>query len=159
MAKNTNLAYALRNFETQETREPKPKIKKLERSEAKKAAKNTNAFRLVLGMLYVVELCGARLFARTELIREDKEMRSAEKELSSVDSDNERLSLQLDSELSLSAIEQKATEEDGMVKADHNQINYIKVEKENKVKIKESKNEMFSKIGNTSDQIKEYIGG
>lgn len=160
MTKTNNLAYALRNFEAQESEaQSRPKIKKLENKRGKQTTKNRNAFRLVLGMLYVVALCGTLLLARTELYKESQKVQKAEAALESVDNEHERLSFEVDNITSLTAIEKKATEEYGMVKPDKNQVSHVRVEKSNKVEIQDDQDDLVSQFIRFVDQIKEYIGG
>ena len=75
-----------------------------------------------------------------------------------LDSEYTRLSTAVNSVVSLSNIEEKALEL-GMTELKPSQIEYIRLEREDKVELSAEKETILSKLSGLFDKIKEYIFG
>lgn len=155
MAKNTNLAYAIRNFEQNEAQR-KPHIQKLEKTASVRKPKWIG--RSAVCLFYVIALCAALIYGRVSLSEVNAELQEKQAEYKVLDSEYTRLSTAVNSVVSLSNIEEKAKEL-GMTELKPSQIEYIRLEREDKVELSEEKDTILTKLGGLFDKMKEYIFG
>ena len=149
MAKNTNLAYAIRNFEQNETQR-QPHIQKLEKTASVRKPKWLG--RSAVCLIYVIALCAALIYGRVSLSEVNAQLQEKQAEYKVLDSEYTRLSTAVNSVVSLSNIEEKALELPS-------QIEYIRLEREDKVELSAEKETILSKLSGLFDKIKEYIFG
>lgn len=155
MAKNTNLAYAIRAFEQEEVQR-QPQIRKVEKSATVKRPKGI--VKTGLCMFYILALCSVLIYGRVQLTEANAQLQSKEAEYKILDSEYTRLSTELNSIVSLSNVEEKAIEL-GMTEPTPNQIEYIKLAREDKVELAQVDDGLWSKIGAWLNDVKEYIFG
>jgi cell division protein FtsL len=155
MAKNTNLAYAIRNFEQNETQR-QPHIQKLEKTASVRKPKWLG--RSAVCLIYVIALCAALIYGRVSLSEVNAQLQEKQAEYKVLDSEYTRLSTAVNSVVSLSNIEEKALEL-GMTELKPSQIEYIRLEREDKVELSAEKETILSKLSGLFDKIKEYIFG
>lgn len=155
MAKDTNLAYAIRTFEQEEVQR-QPHIRKVEKTSA--ATKPKGLVKTGLCMFYVLALCVSLIYGRVMLTEANADLQAKEAEYKVLDSEYTRLSTELNSIVSLSNIEEKAAEL-GMGELTPSQIEYIKLAREDKVELAQEENDLLSKVSRWFNDVKEYIFG
>lgn len=156
MQKNSNLAYAVRNIESQQSRQQEPHIKKVERPRSRPQKKGI--VKTSLCMLYVVALCISLIYGKVRLTEENAIVEDLKTQYQEVDSENTRLDTQLREMVSLKTIEEQAKGL-GLSEERPSQVQYIAVTHENKAELPEESNTLWTKITKLYAQIKEYILG
>ncbi len=155
MQKDTNLAYAVKNFEQQRVAE-EPKIQTVVKP--KSAPKKRGMVKAFFCMFYVVVLCSALIIGKVQLAEVNMLWQQKQSEYQEIDSEYTRLDTAVSNLISLKSIETRAKEL-GLGEVKQSQIDYIVVSHDNKVEVIEEENSLASKLTKLYYQIKEYILG
>ena len=122
----SNLAYDLERFE-----EYQPKI---EKSPAKKrTASPTHPVRILFLAILSLAVVSTVLYSRVMIAELNQQINEVTEELDVLQSESVRMQSELESRMSLSAVEEAAMSEYGMVKPDNSQVTYVNLNRENKI--------------------------
>lgn len=153
MAKlNDNSAYDLSRFEPKAAAQPKPrpeetpgKKKKDENNiltipqshythvrKVRRRGKNRSAVVKVMVMVAVAAICLVMVLGQVRLAELTQQIESTSKSLTEAESLYTQYQMKSDSQLSLQSVEQYATEQLGMAKADQNQMQYVELSSKDK---------------------------
>ena len=122
----SNLAYDLERFE-----EYRPKI---EKSPAKKkTASPTHPVRILFLALLSLAVVSTVLYSRVMISELNQQINEVTEELDVLKSESVRMQSELESKMSLSAVEEAAMSEYGMVKPDNSQVTYVSLDRQNKI--------------------------
>ena len=133
----SNLAYDLSRFEDQtaEQRE-KPQIKKVEQAKTfSRPASHISPLKAVGCMLIVLIVVSSLMLLRVQLNETITEVSKANEQLTELKAQGTKMSLQLESKVSLKNAEDYATSVLGMVKTDSNNVQYVKLTQQNKIEV------------------------
>ena len=89
--------------------------------------------RIMATALVLLAIVFASLYGRVQLAQLNIDISDATAQLEELTSEKVRMEAELDGQMSLSSVEEIATEELGMVKPDNSQVTYIQVAQENKI--------------------------
>ena len=128
------------NFERFEQTQQAPKIERLPRRE--KLPHPAKILSVALIMLAVVF---ASLYGRVQIAELGAQINEKTAYLEELTSERVRMEAELDGKMSLSAVEQIATEELGMVKPDSSQVTYLQVQ-QNRVETAVEEDTLLDKI-------------
>lgn len=136
MQHNSSLAYDYSRFEEQPQRK-KPQIEKVPKPQ--RVAKRVSVARALAYMLVVTGMISVLLYGRAQQTELEKQYQKVVAQLNEVKSDNTRLQMELESQLSLNNIEQIAQEQLGLTKMDQSQVEYIYFNAEDKAEVLKEK--------------------
>ena len=89
--------------------------------------------RILATALVLLSVVFASLYGRVKIAQLNVDINTATAQLEELNSEKVRMEAELDGQMSLSQVEEIATEELGMVKPDNSQVTYLKVAQENKI--------------------------
>ncbi len=122
----SNLAYDLERFE-----EYQPKI---EKSPVKKRTVSpTHPVRILFLAILSLAVVSTVLYSRVMIAELNQQINEVTEELDVLQSESVRMQSELESRMSLSAVEEAAMSEYGMVKPDNSQVTYVNLNRENKI--------------------------
>lgn len=158
MAKNINqnLAYDFSSY-VEEYVESKPKIISKKTVKAKKSKLNPVSIFLVVAL--VGGITSGLVYNNVVLNELGNEITQMSNELDELNSENTRLNVDLETKTSLRKIEEYATNELGLQRANNNQIEYVRVEQENKIETTQDEENIMDKIINIINSIIDAIKG
>ena len=160
MAKDTNLAYALRNFETQEEVQPQRERKITTRTAPKtRTVSPISVLRVLLCAIYVIGLAGGLLYARVVLTQQNDLLLETQTQLEVLQDEAVRLNLEMTEQMSLQNISDQAMQDYDMHPLSQSQTRYVVVEQDNKMETIVRDESIFDKIYQYYLDIKEYIFG
>lgn len=119
-------------FERFEQPQQAPKIERLPKRE-----KLPHPAKIVSMALVILAIVFASLYGRVQIAELGAQINDATARLEELTSEKVRMEAELDGQMSLSTVEQIATEELGMVKPDSSQVTYLKMQQENVIKTPE----------------------
>ena len=93
--------------------------------------------KIVSMALVILAIVFASLYGRVQIAELGAQINDATARLEELTSEKVRMEAELDGQMSLSTVEQIATEELGMVKPDSSQVTYLKMQQENVIKTPE----------------------
>ena len=169
---NGSTAYDLTLFETKKANaQPKPQSQKRQphvvkpkkktqqqlRAEARLSIRQSIKILAISGILLTV--VGFMIYGRVQLTELSHEYTTVQKQLTIAQSEKTRLSMQLNSMVSLDKVEDYASKNLGMVKQQRSQVEYVDLSSGDKVVLSESQKSSApgSKIGAKIKNIVEYI--
>lgn len=122
------------------TQRPAPKLEIVRRqrktvSQAKEEMRNTaiQSAKVIAVALILLSMFSALLYGRFKVDELDREISSLNSEISTAQSENVRLNMEIDSVISLKNVEDYAQTKLGMVKMENHQIEYIDLSGEDRV--------------------------
>lgn len=154
MQKNTNLAY---------TANPSPQKQPVKQPSIGQVSKTAvlpkrQVVKVALCMLYVVGLCILLIVAKVQLTDANHKLQEAKDTYVEVQSEQTRLNTELNSRVSLNAVEERATQL-GLSEVKQSQIDYVVVSHDNQVEVADEAASIGDQLINWYYQIKEYIFG
>lgn len=120
------------NFERFETPQQAPRIERLPKRE-----KIPHPAKIISMALVILAIVFASLYGRVQIAQLGSDINEATARLEELTSEKVRMEAELDGQMSLSTVEQIATEELGMVKPDSSQVTYLKIQQENVIETPE----------------------
>ena len=120
------------NFERVEQPQQAPRTGRLPKRE-----KLPHPAKIVSMALVILAIVFASLYGRVQIAELGAQINDATARLEELTSEKVRMEAELDGQMSLSTVEQIATEELGMVKPDSSQVTYLKMQQENVIKTPE----------------------
>lgn len=160
---NTNLAYDLSLFETDEEQERKKEQKREEKSkiritEKKAVARNGNVFMTAICAAACVAVFFFILNGKVELADYTAKISDAKTQLETEMRENARLNAELDSMVTLDNVETIAATELGLQKTQNSQINFITLNTEQMTEVAETEKNIFVSIKDWFYDVLEYLG-
>ncbi len=116
------------NFKQFEASSAAPSIERLPKRE-----KVIHPARILATALVLLSVVFASLYGRVQIAQLNIDINEASAKLEELDSEKVRMEAELDGQMSLSKVEEIATEQLGMVKPDNSQVTYLRVAQENKI--------------------------
>lgn len=145
--KKDNLAYDFKRFETNPIEEKQPHIKKIPKT---KKVQKSNYNSLVVFIIVGFILCFGMVFLKVQINETTSQIQNQTKMLNELKSDEIRLKMNIESNVSLNNIEKQAKEELGLNKIETSQIEYVNIEKD-------SENITVNKNRTLWDDIKDFF--
>ncbi len=163
---NSNLAYDLSLFDTDEELERKRKERekqKQERSkikitEKKSIGRNGSVAAVVAVVICALGVAFSVLYSKLQISDYTTMISEAKSEMEQLERDNIRLHAELDSMYTLDNVEQAASEELGLQKTQSSQITYITMNTEEMTEVAEENTNVFVSIQNWFYSILDYLG-
>lgn len=153
MKNHSNLAYQ-QPKQQEELRQPK--IVKVPKA---KPVKRTSPVKVLACMAVVLVMASSIMYSRAQLTELSAQVTSASKKLDELESENVRLTTELEKQLSLKNVEEYAATELGLEKLDPAQVEYVTLTEGNRVEVKEeTEPSVWQKIKNIFVDMMEYIG-
>ena len=152
-----NLAYDLSLFEAREEREEieeAAQTPQKEKNAEKAKVSPAVVVRWAAASLFIVLSLTAMMICNVQLTQLNDELSTSQNKLSAVQSEQVTLSMQLESRTSLSNVEDYATSQLGLQKANQSQIHYIHLADKDKVDITPKSENIFTNLINF---ILEYL--
>lgn len=156
MAASNNLAYDISVYEPLEKKQPKPEIKVRSKTHQ---VKTISAARSLLTAVAALCILCAMLYGKVETSKLYNEASALNKQLNTLNSENDRLQAEIESKTTRNKVEDIASSELGLVKLDKSQVQYIEVQKDNVTKVVENDDKnIFVSIKDWFSGVMEYIG-
>lgn len=160
---NSNLAYDLSLFETDEEYERKKEKKREEKSkikitEKKAVARNGSAFATVVSVVACIAIAFAILHSKVELSDYTTMISEVKSELEAEQRENLRLNAELDSMVTLDNVENIASTELGLQKTQNSQIEFVALNTEQMTEVAETDVNIFVSIKEWFYDVLEYLG-
>ena len=141
-------------------RPEQPKLREVKSSKkestSRRSVRKAKGDLLCMGAILLV-LVGGMLFSRVQLNEACADLNTAKTTLSQVTAENDSLGRELDTKLSEANVEAYVTQNLGMIKLDTSQVQYVSLEKGNKIEVKEDEG-IVGSIVSAAAQIKSYLG-
>jgi cell division protein FtsL len=96
--------------------------------------------------LVILAVVFAALYGRVQIAQLNNQINEATTRLEELTSEKVRMEAELDGQMSLSTVEEIATEELGMVKPDNSQVTYLKVQQQNVIQTPEKSQSLLDII-------------
>jgi len=152
MKYDTNLAYQLPK--EQEVKQPK-----IVRVPKAKPVKQTSPIKVLFFMAVVLFMTFSVMYSRAELTELSAQVNSVTKQYEELQSENIRLTTELEERISLENVEEYAATELGLEKLDPAQVEYVTLTEGNMLEIKEEVDPtIWDSIQNFFMDMMEYIG-
>ncbi len=152
MKYDTNLAYQLPK--EQEVKQPK-----IVRVPKAKSVKQTSPIKVLFFMAVVLFMTFSVMYSRAELTELSAQVNSVTKQYEELQSENIRLTTELEERISLENVEEYAATELGLEKLDPAQVEYVTLTEGNMLEIKEEVDPtIWDSIQNFFMDMMEYIG-
>jgi len=160
---NSNLAYDLSLFETDEEYERKKEKKREEKSkikitEKKAVARNGSVFATVVSIVACIAIAFAILHSKVELSDYTTMISEVKSELEAEQRENLRLNAELDSMVTLDNVEHIASTELGLQKTQNSQIEFVALNTEKMTEVAETDVNIFVSIKEWFYDVLEYLG-
>lgn len=160
---NSNLAYDLSLFETDEEYERKKEKKREEKSkikitEKKAVARNGSVFATVVSVVACIAIAFAILHSKVELSDYTTMISEVKSELEAEQRENLRLNAELDSMVTLDNVENIASTELGLQKTQNSQIEFVALNTEQMTEVAETDVNIFVSIKEWFYDVLEYLG-
>lgn len=160
---NSNLAYDLSLFETDEEYERKKEQKREEKShikmtEKKAVARNGSAFATVVCAVLCIAVAFAILYSKVELAEYTAMISEVKTQLETEQRENDRLNAELDSMVTLDNVESIAATELGLQKTQNSQINFVTLNTEKMTEVAQTDSNIFVSIKDWFYDVLEYLG-
>lgn len=152
MKHDTNLAYQL----SKRQEEQQPKIVRVPKA---KPVKQTSPFKVLLGMMVVLFMASSIMYSRAQLTELSAQVADTTKVLEELQSENVRLTTELEKRISLKNVEEYAAAELGLEKLDPAQVEYVTLTEGNLIEVKEeTAPSVWQTVKNFFVDMLEYIG-
>ena len=163
---NSNLAYDLSLFETDEELEQKKREREKQRKEKaaigitdkKSVSRNGSVIAAFALAALVAVIAFALLYSKVQISDYTTMISEAKSEIELAERENVRLNAELDSMYTLDNVEKTAAQELGLQKTQSSQITFITLNTEDMTEIAESDGNIFVSIQNWFNGILEYLG-
>lgn len=157
---NTNVAYDLSYFDTDESVEQKAKKRREQIKSVSNfsVARNGSMFKIIFAVAFAATVAFAILFSKVQLSEYATMISEETTLLELAERENIRLQAQLDAMVTLDNVETYAEEELGLRKTIASQIKYINVDLDNLTEIAQDTDNIFYSIQNWANNVLEYLG-
>ncbi len=157
---NTNVAYDLSYFDTDESVEQKAKKRREQIKSVSNfsVARNGSMFKIIFAVAFAAAVAFAILFSKVQLSEYATMISEETTLLELAERENIRLQAQLDAMVTLDNVETYAEEELGLRKTIASQIKYINVDLDNLTEIAQDTDNIFYSIQNWANNVLEYLG-
>lgn len=160
---NSNLAYDLSLFETDEEYERKKEQKREEKShirmtEKKAVARNGSVFATVVSAVLCCAVAFSILYSKVELAEYTAMISEVKTQLETEQRENDRLNAELDSMVTLDNVESIAATELGLQKTQNSQINFVTLNTEKMTEVAQTGSNIFVSIKDWFYDVLEYLG-
>lgn len=146
--KKDNLAYDFKRFQTSKTEEQQPHIKKIPKT---KKIEKSNYNSLVVFIIIGFILCFGMVLLKVKINETTSQIQKQTKLLNELKSDEVRIKMNIESNVSLNNIEKIAKEELGLNKIETSQMEYVNIKKDDE-------NIVVNKKQTLWDEIKNFFG-
>ena len=160
---NSNLAYDLSLFETDEEYERKKEQKREEKShiritEKKAVARNGSIFATVVSAVLCIAVAFSILYSKVELAEYTAMISEVKTQLETEQRENNRLNAELDNMVTLDNVESIAASELGLQKTQNSQINFVTLNTEKMTEVAQTDTNIFVSIKEWFYDVLEYLG-
>lgn len=152
----TNAAYDLSRFDTENKRIPQNQPAQLQVVETTGVARSTAVKGVVLA-IFIVAVCGAILLSMVKINELTNQLSAEKTALEKLKSECVILETRLDSEMSLSNVEDYATNVLGMKKIETSQMQGITVKTDNVITVTKTDKGFFDYISDAFSGLMEYL--
>ena len=163
---NSNLAYDLSLFDTDEELErrrrerekQKAERDKIKITEKKSIGRNGSVAAVVIVVAFALTVAFSVLYSKVQISEYTTMISETKNEIELAERENVRLNSELDSMYTLDNVEKIASEELGLQKTQSSQITFITLNTEEMTEVAEENNNIFVSIQNWFNSILEYLG-
>jgi|GEM_PF-190394 len=163
---NSNLAYDLSLFDTDEEQERRRREREKQKqqrasikiTEKKSIGRNGSVIAVVAVVVFALSMAFALLYSKLQISDYTTMISEAKSDIEQVERDNIRLRAELDSMYTLDNVEKTASEELGLQKTQASQITYITMNTEEMTEVAEENTNIFVSIQNWFNSILDYLG-
>ena len=163
---NSNLAYDLSLFDTDEELErrrarrekEKQEKAKIKINEKKSVGRNGSVIAVFAAVGFVAFIAFSLLYSKVQISDYTAMISDAKTEIEQMERENVRLHSQLDSMYTLDNVEQIASQELGLQKTQSSQITYITLNTEEMTEVAEENTNIFISIKNWFSDILDFLG-
>ena len=163
---NTNLAYDLSLFDTDEDierkrrqrEEKKKETAKIKLSEKKSIGRNGSAVAALAAVSFVAVIAFAMLYSKVQISDYTSMISETKNAIEQTERENIRLHSVLDSMYTLDNVEKMASEQLGLQKTQSSQITYITLNTEDMTEVAKEDANIFVSIQNWFNNILEFLG-
>ncbi len=154
----TNVAYDLNSF-SEQTYTPNIRVLKTKQLKTKQVARPKNKINLiiVLDAIILVFFMALTVNSRTTLIETQNEVNIATSSLNRINSENAYYNYKLESSISLKSAEDYARNELGLIKRDANQVEYIKLNDQNKIVVENKELTTYQHLQNFWNLVIDFV--
>ena len=163
---NTNLAYDLSLFDTDEETERRRKQReekkkesaKIKLSEKKSIGRNGSAVAALAAVSFVAVIAFALLYSKVQISDYTSMISETKNAIEQTERENIRLQSVLDGMYTLDNVEKMASEQLGLQKTQSSQITYITLNTEDMTEVAKEDSNIFISITNWFNNILEFLG-
>ena len=163
---NSNLAYDLSLFDTDEDYERRRREREKQREEREKIklsqkksiGRNGSVVAVIAASVFVIAVAFSVLYSKLQISEYTTMISETKNEIEQMERDNIRLRSELDSMYTLDNVEQVASQELGLQKTQSSQITYITLNTEEMTEVAEENKNIFVSIKNWFNDILDYLG-
>ena len=163
---NSNLAYDLSLFETDEDLERKKRERQKQREEQakikitdkKSIGRNGSAIAALAVVAFAAIVAFSLLWSKVQISEYTSKISETKNEIELAERENIRLNAELDSMYTLDNVENIASQELGLQKTQSSQITFITLNTEDMTEVAESDPNIFVSIKNWFNGILDYLG-
>lgn len=163
---NSNLAYDLSLFDTDEDYERRRREREKQREEREKIklsqkksiGRNGSVVAVLAASVFVLAVAFSVLYSKLQISEYTTMISETKNEIEQMERDNIRLRSELDSMYTLDNVEQVASEELGLSKTQSSQITYITMNTEEMTEVAEENTNIFVSIKNWFYDVLDYLG-
>ncbi len=163
---NSNLAYDLSLFDTDEALERRRAEKEKQRKEAasikmsekKSIGRNGSVLATLAAVTFVALIAFSILYSKVQISNYTSMISETKNEIEQVKRDNVRLNAELDSMYTLDNVEKIAAEELGLQKTQSSQITFITMNTEEMTEVADENTNIFISIKNWFYDVLDYLG-
>ncbi len=163
---NSNLAYDLSLFDTDEEYEQRRREREKQRAEREKIkisqkksiGRNGSVVTVIAASVFCLAVAFSVLYSKLQISEYTTMISETKNEIEQMERDNIRLRSELDSMYTLDNVEQVASQELGLQKTQSSQITYITMNTEEMTEVAEENTNIFVSIKNWFYDILDYLG-
>ena len=164
---NSNLAYDLSLFDTDEETEKKRREREKQKKEQQEKTKlsqkrsigrNGSAIGALVAVSFAMIIAFSVLYSKLQISEYTSKISESKSEIEQMERENVRLRSELDSMYTLDNVEQIASQELGLQKTQSSQITFITLNTEEMTEVAEDNNNIFVSIQNWFYDILAYLG-
>lgn len=163
---NSNLAYDLSLFDTDEEYEQRRREREKQRAEREKIkisqkksiGRNGSVVAVIAASVFCLAVAFSVLYSKLQISEYTTMISETKNEIEQMERDNIRLRSELDSMYTLDNVEQVASQELGLQKTQSSQITYITMNTEEMTEVAEENTNIFVSIKNWFYDILDYLG-
>lgn len=163
---NSNLAYDLSLFETDEDLELKKREREKQRkqkadiaiTQKKSVGRNGSVIAAFAVAAFAAIIAFAMLYSKVEISDYTTRISEAKNDIELAERENVRLNAELDSMYTLDNVEKIASQELGLQKTQSSQIQFITLNTEDMTEVAEADENIFVSIRNWFNSILDYLG-